>query len=248
MGVPLGWGARWSLKNRAGSQTQWSGQANYQSNDIGDYTWRVGASLSARPTPSLEVSVRPDYRNERGTRGTFSGPINRQYLTTVPGGRPETFGNRYVFGFPDRTTLSTQFRASYTFKPDLTLDVYAEPFAASGRYLAFGETRVPGARDLRVYGLDGTSIVRLEDGSYQVTDGADTFGLANRDFNVRSFRSNVVLRWEWRPGSTLFVVWQQNRESRESQGAHVGFGDLFESLTANGDNIFAVKTTVWTSR
>ncbi|MEE2965512.1 MAG: DUF5916 domain-containing protein [Acidobacteriota bacterium] len=248
MGVPLGWGASWSLRNRAGSQTQWSGQANYQSNELGDYTWRLGAALSARPTPSLELSVRPDYRNERGTRGTFSGPVNRQYLTTLSGGRAETFGNRYVFGFPDRTTLSTQFRASYTFKPDLTLDVYAEPFAASGRYLAFGETLVPGARDLRVYGLDGTSIVRLDDGSYQVTDGVDTFGLSNRDFNIRSFRSNVVLRWEWRPGSTLFVVWQQNQESREAQGAHVGFGDLFESLTASGDNIFAIKTTVWTSR
>ncbi|MDA1092666.1 MAG: DUF5916 domain-containing protein [Acidobacteria bacterium] len=248
MGVPLGWGASWSLRNRAGSQTQWSGQANYQSNEIGDYTWGIGASWSTRPSPSLELSVRPDYSDERGTRGTFSGPINRQFLTTLPGGRAETFGNRYVFGFPDRTTLSTQFRASYTFKPDLTLEVYAEPFAASGRYLAFGETLLPGARDLRVYGQNGTRIERLEDGSYQVTDGADTFALANRDFTIRSFRSTVVLRWEWRPGSTLFVVWQQNRESRDSQGAHVGFGDLFESLTASGDNIFAVKTTVWTSQ
>ena len=80
------------------------------------------------------------------------------------------------------------------------------------------------------------------------TDGGDTFVLPNRDFNIRSFRSNVVLRWEWRPGSTLFVVWQQNRDSFESQGSHVGFGDLFESLSAIGDNILAVKTTIWTSR
>ena len=65
---------------------------------------------------------------------------------------------------------------------------------------------------------------------------------------MRSFRSNVVLRWEWRPGSTLYVVWQQNRESRVSEGEHVGLGDLFDSLTASGDNIFAVKTTLWTSR
>jgi len=248
MGVPLGWSAAWGLRNRAGSQTRWRGTANYQSNEIGDSTWRVGASLSVRPSSSLELSVEPDYRNEQGTRATFSGPINRQFLTTLPGGRPETFGNRYIFGFPDRTTLSMQMRMSYTFKPDLTLDVYAEPFAASGRYLGFGETLVPGARELRVYGEDGTTIERLADDSYVVTDGDDTFTLSNRDFNVRSFRSNVVLRWEWRPGSTLFVVWQQNRESRISQGQHVGFGDLFESLTAAGDNIFAIKTTIWTSR
>ena len=247
MGVPLGWSVNWSVRNRAGSQTRWSGRASYQSNEIGDSTWRVGASLSVRPSPSLQLSVEPDYRTEHGTRATFSGPINRQYLTTLPGGRTETFGSRYVFGFPDRTTLSMQMRVSYTFKPDLTLDIYAEPFAASGRYLGFGETRLPGARDLRIYGEDGTAIERLVDGRYIVTDGDDTFTLSNRDFNVRSFRSNVVLRWEWRPGSTLFVVWQQNRESRVSDGQHVALGDLFESLTATGDNIFAVKTSLWTS-
>ena len=83
---------------------------------------------------------------------------------------------------------------------------------------------------------------------YIVTDGDDTFTLSNRDFNVRSFRSNVVLRWEWRPGSTLFVVWQQNRASRTDEGSHVGIGDLFGSFSAAGDNIFAIKTTLWTSR
>ena len=66
-----------------------------------------------------------------------------------------------------------------------TFDVYAEPFAASGRYVAFGETLAGGARDLRLYGEDGTMIERLEDGSYVVTDGDDTFTLPNRDFNVR---------------------------------------------------------------
>ncbi|MBQ02380.1 MAG: hypothetical protein CL477_17055 [Acidobacteria bacterium] len=248
MGVPLGWSANWSLRNRAGSQTRWSGSANYQSNELADNTWRVGASLSVRPSPSLQLSVEPSFRNEHGTRATFSGPINRQYLTTLSGGRPETFGNRYVFGLPDRTTLSMQMRVSYTFKPDLTLDVYAEPFAASAQYDAFGETALPGARDLRIYGEDGTTISRLLDGSYVVTDGDATFSLRNRDFNIRSFRSNVVLRWEWRPGSTLFVVWQQNRESFVAQGQNVGFGDLFESLTASGDHIFAVKTTLWSSR
>ena len=247
MGVPRGWGASWSLQNRAGSPTRWNGQAGFQSNELGDYTWRVGTNLSVRPSPSLELSIRPDYRNERGTRATFSGPINRQFLMTLPGGRAETFGKRYVFGFPDRTTLSMQMRVAYTFKPDMTLDVYAEPFAASGRYLAYGETLAPGARELRIYGEGATAITRLEDGSYAVTDGGTSFTLANRDFNVRSFRSNVVLRWEWRPGSTVFVVWQQNRESRQSQGAHVGLGDLFDSLTAVGDNIFAIKMTLWMS-
>ena len=250
MGVPLGWQHAWSLRNRAGSETQWRGAVRYQSNELGDITWRFSGSLSARPSPSLQLSVEPEYSNEQGTRATFSGPINRQYLTSrpVPGGRPETFATRYIFGFPDRTQLSMQLPASYTFKPDMTLDVYAEPFAASGRYPEFGETAVARGRKLRVYGRGGTTIERLEDGRSVVTDGDEMFTLRSYDFNVRSFRSNVVLRWEWRPGSVLFVVWQQNRASQTDEGSHVGIGDLFGSLAAPGDNIFAIKTTLWVSR
>ena len=139
-------------------------------------------------------------------------------------------------------------RASYTFKPDLTLDVYAEPFASSGRYEQFGEllgARLPG---LRVYGTDGTRITRLPDGRSAVIDGDQAFVLPNYEFNIRSFRSNVVLRWEWRPGSFLYAVWQQNRDSRMSDGQHVGLSDLFGSLSASGDNIFAIKTSFWFSR
>jgi hypothetical protein len=78
-----------------------------------------------------------------------------------------------------------------------------------------------------------------------VTTGASTFTLANRDFNVRSFQSNVVLRWEWRPGSTLFLVWQQNRERFASTGRRVGTGDFLDTFGAEGDNFFAVKVTYW---
>ena len=110
-----------------------------RSNELGDHTMTSSISLSARPTPSMQFSVTPQYADENGTSSTFSGPINRQYLATLDGGPPENYGKRYVFGVVDRTTLSAQFRVSYTFKPDVTLDVYAEPFAASGRYDAYGE-------------------------------------------------------------------------------------------------------------
>ena len=248
MGTPLGWTVSSSLRNSRGSTTRWNVNGNLKTNEFGEHAWEASGSLSARPSPSLEFSVEPDYLNEQGAGGIFSGPIGRQYLTTLNGGRAETYGKRYIFGLVDRTTISSQFRVSYTFKPDLTLDVYAEPFAASGRYRGFGELQAPRSKDLRLYGTDGTTLTRLPDGTYQVTDGPSTFALGNRDFNVRSFRSNVVLKWEWRPGSTLYVVWQQNRSSSIAEGAHVGVRDLFESLSAPGDNIFAIKTTLWMSR
>lgn len=248
MGAPGGWNVSSGLRNSSGSNLRWNGNVNLRTNEFGEQSWTTSGTLSARPSPSVQLSVSPEYANEEGTNAFFQGAIGRQYLTTLTGGRPETYNRRYIFGLVDRTTLSTQFRFSYTFKPDLNLDVYAEPFAASGQYRGFGELAVSRGRDLRMYGSDGTSIARQADGSYRVTDGASAFTLSNRDFNQRSFRSNVVLRWEWRPGSTLYAIWQQNRSSSEPHGEHVGFGDLFGSLSASGDNIFAIKTTFWISR
>ena len=75
-------------------------------------------------------------------------------------------------------------------------------------------------------------------------DGA-SFTLRNRDFNTLSFRSNLVLRWEWRPGSTLYLVWQQSRAGSEILGDHIGPSDMFRSLTAPGTNYFVIKTSFW---
>jgi hypothetical protein len=124
----------------------------------------------------------------------------------------------------DRATYSTQFRVNYTFKPDLTLDVYTEPFAASGAYGPTQELAAARSSALRPFDLPG-----------------------NRDFNARSFRSNVVLRWEWKPGSTLFVVWQQNRAAVDPAGSHASFSDMFHSVAAPGDHVLAMKTTFWIS-
>ncbi len=249
MATPGGWTVSSSLRNSTGSKTAWSLSGNVKGNDFDEHAFEVTGSISARPIPSIQFSIEPDYLYEKGTGGIFSGPIGNQYLTTIRGSGPvATYNNRYIFGLPDRTTWSTQFRFNYTFRPDVTLDVYMEPFAASVGYRSFGELVDPRSTDLRLYGTSGTVLNRLPDGSYSVTDGTATFSLANRDQNVRSFRSNVVLKWEWRPGSTLYAVWQQNRQSTVADPAHVGVNDLFGSLAADGDNIFAIKSTFWISR
>lgn len=248
MGTPLGWNTTATLRNSTGASTAWSATYNQKSNELGDHTWSITGSLSARPTPSLQFSVAPNWADEHGAASTFNGPINRQWLLTLAGGRPENYGNRYIFGLVDRRTLSTQFRVSYTFKPDVSLDVYAEPFAASGRYDGYGEMLRPLNMNLRIYGTDGTTITRQADGSNRVTDGAASFTIPNKDFRTLSYRSNVVLKWEWRPGSTLYAVWQQNRASATTDGTPIGSGDLFDSWSAPGDNIFLVKTTFWLSR
>ena len=128
----------------------------------------------------------------------------------------------------------------------MTLEWYAEPFAASGRYRNFGELPAAGSQDLRIYGTDGTTIATVDPGKeYQVTDGSDTFTIEQADFNVFSYRTNLVLRWEWRPGSTLFLVWQQNRSQAVPTGDLVGPRDLGHAMSAPGDNFFGAKITYW---
>jgi hypothetical protein len=78
-----------------------------------------------------------------------------------------------------------------------------------------------------------------------VVDGADSFVIPNRDFNVKSFRSTMVLQWEWRPGSTLYLVWQQDRSDTEAIGNRVGLDDPFRALSATGSNYFAIKASYW---
>jgi len=72
-------------------------------------------------------------------------------------------------------------------------------------------------------------------------------GATTQDFNVKQFRSNTVLRWEYRPGSALFLVWQQGRQDSRNPGTFdVGrdYGDLFKTRS---DNTFLIKGSYWFS-
>jgi hypothetical protein len=236
MGRGPGWTTVINVGNRAGAETRWTGALTSSRNDDGLVSDRISGSLSVRPGPRWQLSADPYY--DRTTEP-------QQYVSTLPGGRPETYDARYVFAHIDRTTMATAFRLGLTVKPDMNLDVYAEPFAASGHYYDYGELLAPRSRERLRYGTDGTTLVVNEDGSQTVGVDGMSFSLRNRDFNTLSFRSNVVLRWEWRPGSTLYLVWQQSRAGSEVLGAHIGPSDMFRSLTAPGTNFFVVKTSFW---
>jgi hypothetical protein len=147
-----------------------------------------------------------------------------------------------VFAFVDRSTLSSEMRLNYAFKPDVNLEFYAEPFAASGRYYDFGQLLAAGSRTRRPLDL---LIADESAPALLLSDGGSAFSVRNRNFNVLSFRSSLVLRWEWRPGSTFYLVWQQDREESELRSSRVGVRDVFGSFGAAGHNLLAVKTTFW---
>jgi hypothetical protein len=133
---------------------------------------------------------------------------------------------RYVFGRIDQKTMSFNTRFNYTMTPTLSLQVYAEPFVSAGSYSNYKEL------------VDGRA-ERYED-RYRSYAYA-----GNADFNIRSFRTTNVVRWEYKPGSTLFVVWQQGK-SDEREFGDFRFGRDFDgAFSAPSNNTFLVKFSYW---
>ncbi|PLX30995.1 MAG: hypothetical protein C0600_06905 [Ignavibacteria bacterium] len=238
MNTGAGWNLYGTLSNNYSSDTRWSVYASTFRTELDAWNYSVGGSFSVRTSGRWDISIEPGYTRSVSTR---------QYLMSTDNGPEATFGRRYLFSTIDQATLFARLRINYAFSPDLTLEVYAEPFAASGNYLGFG--LLPAARDtyLMIYGSDpGTSLAYDEStGMYTATDAGGSVAFPNPDFNVLSYRSNVVLRWEWVRGSTLFLVWQQNRSNYEARGAIINPLDLFESFNSPGANFIALKITYW---
>jgi hypothetical protein len=238
MQKPRSWRVQAEVESSDASQTRGSVEVQYGRTEDDGMTFTGETTISVQPGPRWLLSLNPVYEHLLDTQ---------QYVSTVNGGGAQTYGRRYVFAHIDRHTYSTKIRLNYTFKPDLNVDLYAEPFAASGSYSDFGELEAARSRSVLVYGTDGTTITTRDDGSHLVTGSGPSFTIRNVDFNTLSFRSNLVLRWEWRPGSTFYVVWQQDRSSREAIGSRATAGDLFDSFSAPGRNFLAVKASFWFS-
>ncbi|MBB4636123.1 DUF5916 domain-containing protein [Longimicrobium terrae] len=240
VGFDRGWAAEFNASGRQTSLVRWGTGMEVRGDAQGGRGWGVEVSAAANPGPNWQISIEPYYDHGRDPR---------QYVGTLGGGPAATGGVRYLFSAIDRSTLAAPVRLSYTVTPDLSVEVYAEPFAASGQYSGFGQ--VPRARAFGLDPLDETEIRSCGGGGDGCAPGSHVFiaGGENetiaRDFNVRSLRSNAVLRWEWKPGSTLFLVWQQDRSSSLPYGDAVGpraLGDLFE---VPGNNFLALKMTYW---
>src|SRR5262249_54968711 len=241
MRTPPIWNIGATLNGNFASTRQWSASGFYTHNELGSDLMQWNARLSGRPSDRLELRLEPRYEH---------GRTSRQFVETFPGGPDATYGVRYVYARIDRSTLAAQVRATLGFTPNLTLEGYAEPFVSTGRYDQFGE--LVGARDNRllVYGTQGTTFTRDANDVITVVDGADTLVIApgdfyRADFRTWSFRSNVVLRWEWRAGSTFFLIWQNNRGDTDPSHQLARVSDLWDSIVAPGDQFVAVKVTYW---
>lgn len=244
-GISMGRGHFWNVNGSFFSdfrkKTRFSAWMLYGRGETGGWDYILEGNISFQPGGSWELSLSPEWS---------IGTDARQYVTTLARDNPRTFGERYVFAFIDQSTFSTRFRLNYSFTPEFSLEGYAEPFVSTGRYYNYGELECWKCRTLREYGTDGTTIEIVEPEAPQellVTDGNQQFTLSRDDFTFLSFRTNLVARWEWRPGSTLFLVWQLNRNdgAAVTNPRSANPGDYLDAITSPGQSFFAVKVTYW---
>ncbi len=227
---------------------------NLSHRDDGGYEHSIDLSATWRPSPNLSVSLGPTWDHT---------VVSDQYVTTVADPTAASwYGNRYVFSHLDERQLALETRLNVTFTPDLTFELYLQPLLASARFYDFEEFAAPRRENKLVYGRDIGTIAATRSGGgaaggsgasmvtgYTIDpDGsgpAPSFQIDNPNFDRRSLRGTAVLRWQWRPGSTAYLVWTQTR------GGSAPFGNmsLGRDLNALGnlppDNTFELKFTYW---
>ncbi|MBA2626671.1 MAG: carbohydrate binding family 9 domain-containing protein [Gemmatimonadales bacterium] len=197
--------------------------SSYMRGDQGrSETWSVSPSMELKVSTRFTTSFRPSYERNRN---------DVQYFGTFEDadGAPH-----FAFARLDQRTLSFTWRVGYTFTPSASLQIYASPFISKGTY-----------RDVRE-----VADARAAAYTARYQPYADEAVAANPGgFNVQQFRSNAVFRWEYRPGSTLFLVWSQGREgSSNVEGAESFRRDFADLFGRRANNTFLVKLSYWLAR
>ena len=138
--------------------------------------------------------------------------------------------SHYVFGRLAQTTVALTERFNFTMTPNLSLQLYAQPFVSAGDYSGFRQIANARSTDYNA---------RFTPYAYDAAANGDP------NFNVKSFRTTNVLRWEYKAGSTLFVVWQQARENDAVPGGFRIGRDIHDIFGARPKNVFLVKLAYW---
>jgi hypothetical protein len=209
-------------------------------------------SVTLKPSSRVLLSLSPSLDIDNTAQ---------QYVTAVGDATvsPGFAGTRYVFGRIHQKTLSMDTRTNVTFTPNLTLEMFAQPFLASGKYTSFKEFAEVKSRHMNLFGRDnGSTVVTNRDPQSGAITGytidpdgagpAAPFTFSKPDFNLRALRGTGVLRWEYRPGSTLYFVWTQERDGFDQFGDFNFSRDRSLLFRDRPTNIFQIKGTYWIGR
>src|SRR5690606_22804135 len=156
-------------------------------------------------------------------------------------GRPH-----HVFARLNQTTAAMTVRLNWTFSPRLSLQAYAQPFVATGRYSEYKDVARAGARRFadRFVPLEGANLMLDDGGTYTAIRGG-RFSFARPDFAFAQLRSTAVLRWEYRPGSSVFAIWSHGRTRDGDDGRFALGRDLRALGGAEAEDVVMVKANYW---
>ena len=210
------------------------GHVNSQAKQDNFSLVRFVGRLNYQPFNALSVNLESEYEKN---------PNKTQYVTeTSFDGVP-----RYITANIRQDTWATTLRVNYTINPNLSIQYYGQPFISRGRYTDFNYVNNPIAKDLneRITLFDQNQI-SMDNGVYNVdedSNGSVDYSIGDPNFSFVQFRSNLVLRWEYIPGSEIFLVWAQGvtglGDPRETLGRSLDRQILNEKL----NNTFLLKAT-----
>jgi Domain of unknown function (DUF5916) len=225
-----------------------SGNLNVEGgcNADGDCQRSLFLSLQLRPRSNVTLALGPSVTNAHtGVQavGSYAGANSTAlYLT------------HYVFGQLERNELGMDTRLNVTFSPTLTLELYMQPFISAGDYTSYNEFAATRTTRRLTYGTDmGTMVVTPDSAGGPSTivldsdgpGGDSAFTFQDPSFTIRSLRGNAVLRWEYRPGSTIFLVWTRDGATLEPRGQIDWSADTRALFQGPSQNIFMVKVNYW---
>jgi hypothetical protein len=204
------------------------GFENYEHSDS------YSLEIEYRPLNALNLSAEPEF--------TKSSSV-LQYVTQLD----ISDERRYIFSSIDQTILSASLRVNLTLSPELTIQYWGQPFIASGKYYDLKHTTESLAVEFhdRFYQFSSEEIAFDEESNvYTVNEqqsGLKPYSFRNPNFRISEFLSNLVVRWEYRPGSTLFLVWSQSREDYNSEAVFSLEKSIPEFTNIHPKNEFLLK-------
>ncbi len=242
LNIPSNFALNFSAYSDSREKITFSPYINYWGNAIGSNEKYFGFDLEWKPSSQISFSIGPEYALNYTSYqwvGNFNDPqaIN-------------TYNTRYVFAKINQTTVSANIRLNWIFTPTLSLQLYMQPLISVGDYEDYRELNNPPALDFNQYGNEGSTInFDSESQTYTVDpDGegpAEQFSFDNPDFNFKSLRGNVVLRWEALPGSVFYFAWTNSRTNFEDPGEFSFKNDFKNLVNSESDDIFLIKFSYW---
>ncbi len=194
------------------------------------------AGLTFRPVNTLLISMNCDYSKKVDDLQY----VDKKQINHV---------DKYILGQLNQETLGFTFRIDYNITPEISLQYYGSPFATLGKYQDFKVITNAKASDYRnrFKPADPVLVNSSEYQVYENTVNNPVYNFKNPNFNFNQFRSNMVFRWEYKPGSQIFLVWSNERTDWLNPGSEPLRSAADRLLNTSPNNIFLIKFNYWFS-